>query len=112
MIDARIMVERVNEFINNSYTNPDLSTKMISEKFRISQSYLCHIYKGCTNTSINSTITMLRIKHAQKLLKESNYSIIQISKKVGYLDSHYFAKVYKKITGIAPTEARNLLSNK
>lgn len=108
MINAQKMFERVKTYIDKSFTDPDLSTNVISKRFNISQSYLCHIYKSFTNSSINVYITELRIDRAQELLIGTKLSVVEISKQVGYLDPHYFAKVFKKIKGISPTEIRNL----
>ena len=52
-------------------------------------------------------LTSLRIKSAKKLLaarKSSNYSVSDICTMVGFSDISYFSRVFKKETGIAPSE--------
>ncbi len=47
-----------------------------------------------------------RVEHAKKLLENISININDISSKVGYRDSNYFEKVFKRITGVTPTEYR------
>ena len=42
------------------------------------------------------------MEHARRLLEQGNTSITEVSSLVGYKDSGYFSKVFKKYYGIAP----------
>ena len=107
-INTESMVRRVKQFIQENYNDPNFSTAMLSTRFNISQSYLCHIYKCTENTSINNYMTLLRMERACALLTGTQLSIVDVSAKIGYLDPHYFAKVFRKLKGITPTEYRRL----
>lgn len=48
-----------------------------------------------------------RIKEAEKLLINSPDKIYKIAESVGFRDSHYFGIVFKKITGLSPSEYRD-----
>lgn len=48
----------------------------------------------------------LRIKHAKKLLEESNLKIRQVAEESGFNDYHYFSKVFKKMTGVSAAQYR------
>jgi AraC-like DNA-binding protein len=48
----------------------------------------------------------MKIYQAMGLLSETQYSIEQISEDLGFSDSSYFARVFKKYTSTTPTEYR------
>ena len=47
------------------------------------------------------------MEEAGKLLDESTVNVKEIGKAVGYADSNYFAKVFKRIAGMNPSEYRD-----
>lgn len=47
-------------------------------------------------------IEQIRIKKAKEFLKSADIKIFEVSEKVGYINPNYFAKVFKKHTGLAP----------
>ena len=53
----------------------------------------------------------MRIERAKELLRNPRFKLYHISKQVGYEDANYFAKIFKKQTGVTPSEYRekNLL---
>ena len=55
---------------------------------------------------ISQYVTELKIKKAKELLK-LGYSVNKVAEAVGFLESNYFTKVFKKITGVTPTEYKN-----
>lgn len=48
----------------------------------------------------------VRMHHALYLLAEDKYKIGETAKQVGYYDAGYFCKVFKKATGVLPTQYR------
>lgn len=52
-------------------------------------------------------MTAFRIHEARRLLREKNVSVREVSMLVGYYDANYFAKVFKRITGMNPSEYRD-----
>lgn len=101
--DARFGM--VLEYINNHYTE-DISAKDISHKFGYDETYFCRRFKEATGITTMNYIRILRIELAQKLLKETDESITNISWKCGYADTHYFSNCFKRQVGMTPTEFR------
>lgn len=60
-----------------------------------------------TGQSPKAYLSELRIRQACTLMKKSDISITAIAASVGFENSLYFSKVFKKIKGITPTEYRN-----
>ena len=56
------------------------------------------------NIGFSKYLNQLRIKHAYDLISQNMTSVSEIAYNCGFSDSLYFSKVFKKITGISPTE--------
>ena len=46
------------------------------------------------------------MEKAKELLADISVNVKDISQRVGYRDSNYFAKVFKRIVGVTPSEYR------
>nr|WP_269846559.1 helix-turn-helix domain-containing protein [Paenibacillus roseus] len=76
-----------------------------------SESYLSVLYKKETGETIMDSITRYRLKRAKELLKDKTLKIYEVSEAVGYSDSNYFGKFFRKIEGIYPQEYRKTYFN-
>lgn len=105
------LVQRIQHHIQHHYADAELSTSVIAQRFHISQSYLCQIFRTYAHTSIHALITQLRIERACVLLgrPERNETIADVCKRVGYADAQYFTKVFRRIKGLTPSEYRDLV---
>ncbi|WP_026487436.1 response regulator transcription factor [Caldanaerobius polysaccharolyticus] len=99
-------VSRIIKYIHDNYTDVNLSLTTISKNFYFSPAYVCKTFKKQTGKTINKYITELRLYKAKELLKDQNIKIKDIAIKVGYSDENYFTKLFKKDTGLTPSEYR------
>jgi YesN/AraC family two-component response regulator len=53
-------------------------------------------------------ITGVRVERAREFLETTDLSVAAISKNVGYEDSQYFFRVFKKVTGMTPLKYRQV----
>ncbi|WP_438493865.1 AraC family transcriptional regulator [Paenibacillus sp. IHBB 3054] len=90
----------------------DVTIDKIADHFKYNKSYLSRIYKENTGIGISEQIITFRLKHAKKLLTETDLSIVQIASEVGYEDSKYFMRLFKKYESITPTQYRKTFFNK
>jgi len=98
-------MKSVTEYIILNY-NTDISLSSLAEKFKISPSYLSHIFKREINKGVKEFIEEIRISNACRFIEGTDMSISQIAYTVGYLDNNYFTKVFKKIMNITPKKYR------
>ena len=84
----------------------DFSNTEYAEECNMSVSHFLSKFRKATGTSPQNYILNLRITNAQNLLSTTDYKIIEISKLVGFADSMYFCKRFKKKTGLSPSEYR------
>lgn len=96
----------IKSYIHRHYGNPMLSTKEISEYASLSASYACTIFKNETGQTLNQYLTEYRLNKARELLSDPRNTVSSVSTMVGYNDSNYFSKAFKKYTGISPTVYR------
>lgn len=85
-----------------------LSIQEIGKRCGISQGYLSNLIKQETGLTFTEHVTACRIEEANRLLRNTEKSIVEISEKVGYTDYNYFSKVYKKVCGMTPGEYRRI----
>ncbi|MBQ9766341.1 MAG: helix-turn-helix domain-containing protein [Lachnospiraceae bacterium] len=78
----------------------------ISAHFEISKSYLCRLFKKQTGITIIEYINRLKVQYAYKLLQETDMAINEISHAVGFETVIYFNRIFKKVMGATPGEAR------
>lgn len=91
----------------------DISIQDLADHCSINANYASHLFKQVMGITFINYLTNLRIDHAAWLLENTDSTVFLIASKVGYSDYFYFAKVFKKFTGITPTAYRSnvLLEN-
>ena len=85
----------------------DISMQDLAHIMGYSEAYFSKLFKQCFNQNFTAYLTEYRVNEAKKLLEQPTVNVKEIGKAVGYSDSNYFAKVFKRITGKSPTEYRN-----
>ncbi|GEM_PF-1146804 len=97
------LIQQIVDYVNIEYKTP-LSIKIISYSFNISAAYLGKLFKQETGQSFSRYLNNLRIERAKILLLETNSKANKIAIEVGYSDSNYFYNIFKKYTGMYPSE--------
>lgn len=105
---SEIMIRCCVEMIDNSYSDPNFCIETMANQIGVSVNYLGRQFKRVTGRSIIDKITSKRLEEAQRLLLETDDSIKQVAKRVGFLDNNYFTLVFKKKYGMPPTGYRRL----
>lgn len=78
-----------------------------AERYHFNPQYLSAMLKKHTGKSFTALLTEARMQKAAQLLKQSELSIQKLGEEVGYKDSSYFMKVFKKYFGTTPSDYRN-----
>jgi len=93
-------------YILNNYSNKNLSIKLIANSVFVTPNYLSLVFKKSTGKTINQFITETRMEKAKELLKDRSIKLYEIASMVGFRDANYFAKIFKKMEGMNPSEYR------
>ena len=83
------------------------SLQELADEVFLNASYLSAQFAKETGQTITAYINRTRVNHALPMLGESTRTIREIANSCGFDDMNYFARVFKKITGVSPTEYRN-----
>ena len=99
-------LERALAIIKERYQE-NLTLKSVADELYISESYLGKLFKNKMDYTFLEMLTLYRIRAAVELLQEVDQKVYEIAYKVGYSDTKYFSKVFKKVTGVKPMEIKN-----
>lgn len=78
--------------------------KAIADEFHMSPNYVSIFIKKNAGISIQQYVIQLKLKMAERLLKQTNLTISEIAEKTGFVDSSHFNKIFKKHNGLNPSE--------
>lgn len=92
------------KLVDEHTDNPDFGVAMLSRMVAMSQPVLLKKIKAITGMSANEFVKSLRLKKACNLLLENRYTVFEVAYMVGYENSKYFSKEFKKEFGRTPTE--------
>ena len=99
------VTEMILNYIQKNYMY-DISMQEVARVMNYSEAYFCKLFKQCFSKNFTSYLTEYRVAEAKKMLEEPTVNVKDVGKSVGYMDSNYFARVFKRITGQTPTEYR------
>lgn len=97
-----IILQIKHYIVNNLEKN--LSLKMVAGEFLLNPSYLSHIFKVKTDRNYMDYVTELRIDRAKTILISTTCSIEDTSRLAGYNDCRYFSRIFKRCTGMTPSQ--------
>ena len=104
-IKMNAVADNIRNFITQHYKE-DISLQDVAGSMNYSEAYFCKIFKQCFDKSFLVYLTEYRAEKAKVLLADMMINIKDVSTEVGYRDSNYFARVFKRSTGMTPTEYR------
>ncbi|MHA6529918.1 response regulator [Paenibacillus sp. BAC0078] len=100
------VLDRARQYISEKLSD-ELSLEVVADFVHLNPHYFSKIFKQQCGESFIDYVTRLRIEKAISLIKAGQLSLKEISFEVGYKDPNYFSRVFKKITGLAPTSYKD-----
>ena len=98
----RQIQQQFEEDYRTAYTLQELS-----RQYHISQSYLSHLFKQVTGTSVMGYLASCRYAAAKRYLAETDLEIGRIVELCGFSDNSNFSRSFKSITGMTPSDFRS-----
>lgn len=91
----------VKVFLDENYFQ-NIKLDELSARFAINKFYLTRKFKEEYGFTINQYVNNLRITNAKELLRFTDMAITEIAIEVGFNDSAYFTRIFKKEVGVSP----------
>ena len=84
----------------------------LSREMSFAKTYISRYFANVSGYSIINYFTMMKINEAKRLIREDKYNFFEISEMLMFTNSHYFSNVFKKYTGMTPTQYKKSCVNK
>lgn len=101
---SSVITDKAKTYIHTHFKENDLNITDLAGALFINQTYLRAMFKKEMHMTINDYITRYRLEKAKEYLTEGFYRLSDIAEMVGYSDSSYFSKSFKKHYGISPSQ--------
>lgn len=106
---SRVDTEKIINYVQQHFTE-SLTNAEIAEIFHFHPNYISTVMKQSYGKTLHQYVLELRILEGISMLEENKYSIDEIARAVGFYDSSYFSRYFKKITGVSPRQYRHGVS--
>ena len=91
-------------YVKAHYEDSELSLSRAAEAVELNKDYLSSLFKKEMGIGFSDYVNMLRIRKAKELLLETHMKNYEIADRVGFQDESYFSRIFKKSTGMRPSE--------
>ncbi len=85
--------------------NPSLTE--VASTIPLNERYFCLKFKEYTGKTYKEYLKNLKLRYARRLILASNYSMLEVAEKSGYMTQSHFNREFKSEYGITPSELRN-----
>ncbi len=106
-INSENLGKEIQQYLLSHYSE-DISFEKLVNYFNVSRGTLHNHFKETFNTTIHQRLLSIRLNEARKLLSTTSLSIKEIAHEVGFEDSDYFSRAYKKMYGFSPSNTKNM----
>ena len=100
---SELIAERLLNYLNHNFSRR-ITSRDIAEMYDVNFDYINRVFANLTGSPIFAYINALRIYNAKKLIATTDLKFTEIAYLVGIEDRYYFSKLFKKVTGMSPTE--------
>ncbi|HYE82087.1 MAG TPA: response regulator [Clostridia bacterium] len=100
------LVKTAIDFIYSNYSK-DITLDCIAKEIYITPGYLSQLFKQETGVNFLDFLNQYRIQKAKEYLTGSFLKNYEVSGKVGFKDEKYFSQVFKRYTGLTPSQYRD-----
>lgn len=101
------LVENTKKYIRE-HLHQRIVLQDLADSFEVSPNYLSQLFKKFEGVGINEYVSNLKIEKSKELLKDGNLKIYEVADRLGFESAFYFSKVFKRVTGVAPKDYRNI----
>ncbi len=104
----KLVLRKAIEYIHEHY-NEQVTLNEVADSIYVSTFYISRMFKKELGKNFVDYLNDVRIEKAKELLKDVKYKTYEVADLVGISDPHYFSKLFKKHSGITPSEYRETI---
>lgn len=97
---------RLNDYVYALMSNHRLNSDMIADKMCMSKSQLNRKVRTITGYNTSAYILQVRLEKSMRLLASTEELIGDIAFKCGFEDANYFARLFKQVLNVTPSQYR------
>ena len=101
-IDNPLAIHAINYI--NSHIEQKMSLESIAEECHVSSRYLSQVFKKSVNITVNAYISIAKIDRAISYITSEQMQFSEVASILGFSSAQYFSTVFKKYTGVTPSE--------
>lgn len=101
--NAESLYDQIREYIEKNYSKK-ITLNDIAEELHANSSYLSRLYKKESGQNLFDVILKKRVDKAKEYMETTDKKIYEISQAVGFDDTGYFSRIFKRYTGVSPKE--------
>jgi len=94
------------KYIEANY-NRNICLEEVASHIGANACYFSNSFKRAMGMYFSEYLHKVRINKSKSLLMQPRYKIYEVAESVGFMDEKYYFKVFKKLTGVTPTQYRN-----
>jgi AraC-like DNA-binding protein/ligand-binding sensor protein len=98
-------ITRAKQFIQERQAD-DISLTDVARAVNTSSFYFCKMFKKSTGLNFTDYLSRVRVEKSKNLLLNPNLRISEVAYEVGFQSLTHFNRVFRKLTGVSPTEYR------
>jgi len=103
---AETEITRIMKYLEEHYHDPKISSTLISGETGIPRTHIADLIKSKYNCSCKQLINKIRITEAKRLLKTTDWRILEIALEVGFNDISTFNRCFKQLERMSPRQYR------
>lgn len=100
-------IRKAKQYIQNHFSEP-ITQEEVSSVVGLSAAYFSVLFKKTEGEGFAKYLINVRMEQAKVLLRETNISVAEVCKKVGYNDLKHFTHTFEKAAGVKPATYRKL----
>ncbi|MBS6398192.1 MAG: response regulator [Clostridiales bacterium] len=100
-------IRQAKQYIQNHYSE-QITQEEVSAAVGLCPAYFSRLFKKEEGEVFSRYLTNVRMEQAKTLLRETNYPVAEICRRVGYNDTKHFNKVFESFTGAKPATYRKV----
>lgn len=97
-------VSAVMRVIAENYSDPNLDLQHVARELALTPAVLSRVLNHQVGISFRQLLGTTRIEEAKRMLASREFSVKEVAARVGFSDSHYFSRSFKKQTGMSASE--------